>query len=535
MEEDEYTWDSEEDEDSDSEDDKYYAKLEDEEHNVEEYYAKASFALGIRGPTQTDTPLNAPVISRLRSEAEELNKSIHELKTQLAALQDRLEAIEEQLSTVVYPINTVPPEIMCRIFAAAVSLSPPAKVPVILLRITSVSQRWRAIAIAEPHLWTNASFFLKREKSSPLFELFLQRAQGLPIIVSTPRARLPRDLFDSTARWKEADLDAISLGFKCPISGFDFPHLTKLTLKLSTAPQSDLRSTFQKAIHLQELSINNPQLVSQLSIPIQQLRKLTILSNWQVSYFDVISLLPELVALEELSLIADFVGIDDASTLIMPFLSTLSLLGENTASLLADLTLPSLSSLHLSYFHWGEARKIIHECLSRSLANVTSLDLSLINSGSYSTDYSTIRVLLFSPSFDMTRELILPLLELDSRHSKLLAADLARLDFLPNLEIFTLVVPHPSRYRSSMASRPSPVKIELRPFLDGLAMRVANALSTGHTMKLSQFVIEHAPHSFCDEDMYSLRNLQHHLQIKVAMPHGYFSNMEFMGRLTSGA
>ncbi|KAF7314877.1 hypothetical protein MIND_00001400 [Mycena indigotica] len=516
----------------------------DHEFTVEQYYAEASRALaslGLRERRQPENPLDSMTIARLRQEAEQIKKTIDSLKY-------RLDVIEEQLKTVVYPVDTLPPEILCKIFAAVVS-SAPRTVDVALLRITAVSQRWRAVAIADPHLWTRTCYFIRYSKNcDTLHQHFLQRAQGLPITLSTTGFdlvpdRLPRGVFDSASQWIEAHLQAgfnafdlyeatfrraTSLPVFVPFD-FDFPQLTKLTLDIPNIDRFNnsrsQRNVFQSAVHLRELAVSNILSISQFAIPTQRLRKLTV--NGPAQYLDVILILPELLMLEELSLLtlvrnpesdAEIIG-EPESTITMPYLSTLLLLEENSACVLPHLTLPALKTLHLSYFTFKDVKSYIHPCLTRSNANI--LSLFIVSTWSY----KVIQSLVFSrnsPVFHSTQEFVLRLFDMDAESGKLLAADFAQLAFLPNLESLTLVVPQP-REGKSTSIKASSLTIEIGPFVDGLAMRVANALSAGvrHTMKLSRFVVDCASSAISDKDLGDLKHLQDQLQVPVLMPNGH--------------
>ncbi|KAF7298552.1 hypothetical protein MIND_00801900 [Mycena indigotica] len=115
----------------------------------------------------THGPLPPSDIHLLRKEAEQIEKAIDGLEFQLAQLKDRLAAIQGHLSVTVYPVSTLPAEILCNIFASAVSSSLGGEITRALLLITSVCQRWRHVAIADPiqKLWTNTCYFVKNVDS----------------------------------------------------------------------------------------------------------------------------------------------------------------------------------------------------------------------------------------------------------------------------------------------------------------------------------------------------------------------------------
>ncbi|KAJ7757562.1 hypothetical protein B0H16DRAFT_1537075 [Mycena metata] len=99
----------------------------------------------------------------LRAQLAAVDAAIAELRSRLKALEDVRGPIQRQLNRIVYPVLTLPPEIVTSIFLQY--LSPPAvftprkktgskptlPVPLLLLQICRV---WREIALSAPDLWS---------------------------------------------------------------------------------------------------------------------------------------------------------------------------------------------------------------------------------------------------------------------------------------------------------------------------------------------------------------------------------------------
>ncbi|KAF7292035.1 F-box domain-containing protein [Mycena indigotica] len=475
-----------------------------------------------RSPTGSDLdaspPLSSAEIVRLREEAARIVKTIGTLTIQL-------EEIQQTLATVVYPVNTLPAELLCRIFAAAVSSSPRSQVNYTLLHITAVCQRWRSVALADPRLWTRACYCINGEKRDLLFEHFIARTQGLPIEFSTIGGDeyreilghwwFPDHIFASASRWGEVDLSAeepsiLTLDALGTIAALELPFLSQMTLDGWTAeilaPDKHPKFHSQSTPQLSELAISIPNLVFDLAFPAHQLRKLTILRP--AFYRDILSILPHLISLEELSLSSLTIDLalafdDEPKTLLtMPHLSALWLLGIKSPVVLYYLVLPSLASLHVSDFDYSDAESAINPCIVRSAASVVSLSLvpNTYNAFTY----------LLSSALASVKDLTVTLFPMDDNGGQCCAAGLADFDKLPNLESLTLVVP---------VATPGPVNI--RPFLDGVAMRATGAMLADVEMKLTQFVVEFPPYGISPEDMRDLEHLHRQLDVPVRMPKGY--------------
>ncbi|KAF7289153.1 F-box domain-containing protein [Mycena indigotica] len=460
--------------------------------------------------------LDPPTKSKLREEAEQLKQAIGELKTKLASLEDRLDAIQLDLSCLVYPINTLPNEILCNIFAAAVSSSLQTRVEAnrIRLEITAVCRHWRSIAIADPRLWTQTYYGVK-PGSEPclvqdrIFERFLPRVRDLPIkyTVDLQRQRwLPRRAFNSVAQWQEASLTSRYWpdcwdGNPAPNGSTICPRLTKLTVNVED-PVIKPSHLVMEAPHLRDLSINVISgLLSHLLFPTHQLKILTLLEP-PAEYAQLLLLLTQLSGLEELSISMtspfeeEFIDDEDWSSkppVRLPRLSNLSL-GTGECFFLKFLDLPALTTLHLSRFD-EESAQLLGPSVIRSSASITSLFLEPTSYAAYCTAISSV--------VDSVKHLTVTLFDMNTHEAKECSADLARLGYLPNLESMTFVTDKGHGGGN------------VKPFLEGIAMRIANALFGGaaHEIKLTGLVLDsRVPGMIPAEDMRSLVYLQKSLR-----------------------
>ncbi|KAF7311779.1 F-box domain-containing protein [Mycena indigotica] len=444
--------------------------------------------------------LSAADIVVLRQEAATLDDTIAALERQLGQLKARRDAIHTMLSDVIYPMHTLPTELLCHVFQALVALCLPDEVNSALLAVTAVCQRWRSIAIADPHLWTTTCYIL-RGGPDPLFDHFLARTQGLPIAIAIEETRhtsecaLTPAVLSSCHQWREADLSVADLDvhfrIESPDTELDLPHLTKLRLNVDQRTEYYNYQTFAHAPRLQDLAISYPNLIRSLGFPMHQLRKLSVLHR--AAARDVLSLLPELVVLEELA-VASLLRITnrDQQMVEMRSLTTLRLLGENSCVILRYLLLPRLALLHLAELDDYDADVLVRGCLSRSATDIAALSLFLVDV------HCSALLMLLRPRVvgGALTCLTIAKLKATRMEQKALAALLASADFLPDLAALTLVAPSPA---------------VLGAFWDGLARRLANAAQGAkHAVKLRQLVVQ--PEGMSTDDMRRLRELQRRLE-----------------------
>ncbi|KAJ7055977.1 hypothetical protein C8F01DRAFT_1156524 [Mycena amicta] len=452
----------------------------------------------IRFSPSPDSPrLSDAEIHRLRVELAATEMSIRDLHLQLARLEARREDIQKKLATIVYPVSSLPAEILCKIFAAAVASSPLDEVHATLLKITAVCQQWRATAIADPNLWTTIEY---TSATDDLFKCFLARTRGLPLHVSFVEDGRD-DLSDtplmaSSSQWKEANLSVLdSLEPFRTIAALEIPlqlpWLEKLTIDVyHTSPPIQL---FSQATRLRDLTVGYAGLVFQLGFPTPQIRTLVLLHPTALS--EMLALMPLMPALEDLSFgfISDQEDTTTPPPILMSALSTLSVGSDSDGTaekLLRKLLLPALRTLHLHKLTDAEAESIV-DCIDRSSATLHSIFL-------HSTEYDTAMRILRSESAEIcssVRKLGFEPYKMTVQEEKSFTADLANGEFLPELESFTLLIPRMSRVSSP---------IRIRPFVDGTTARVWNAHFEGQQLeelKLKEFTLDFGSREISREDV----------------------------------
>ncbi|KAF7303526.1 hypothetical protein MIND_00581800 [Mycena indigotica] len=484
--------------------------------NVFHDHAAAIQALSFFRPfvRRSDFPLNVAAISRLRDEAEHIQNAINALKPQLETLEDRLAAIQHDLSSVVYPVNSLPAEILGRMFEVAMDSVPPHEINRTRFRITAVCRLWRDIAIAHPHVWTRIYPPRRTLNSSSdsLFDDSLQHARGLPLEFSLPRhSRPPRFLFNSAAQWAVASVESTPWSrFASHDHRIECPRLTKLVIDLQDFTRPNQYYMELDTPNLRELSIRTPTYLTgpYLSFPRHQLKKLTIRQS--ATYEELLPLLAELVGLEELVIASAFNwggSVDpkfEVTPVLMPHLSTLLLGALTNAYLLKYVDLPALTTLELADFDAEEIQLVI-SCIVRSGARITTLSLM-------PTIYADLKHAFLSPAFSPVTQLLVTAFNMRPSKAQQCAADLARLDTLPNLAAFTLHVAAGRRQDRNWDRDARDGLVSLEPFLEGVASRAANALqAVGHGMpvKLTKLCTEFsAPSRISSQDMRGAARLQ---------------------------
>ncbi|KAF7352407.1 F-box domain-containing protein [Mycena venus] len=93
----------------------------------------------------------------IRAEVASLTSSISHYKKLLDDMQTRLGVLQSQLDSVVYPVSTLPPEMMSEIFTHCLpterwmDMVNTSEAPLLLMH---VCRTWRQITISTPNLWT---------------------------------------------------------------------------------------------------------------------------------------------------------------------------------------------------------------------------------------------------------------------------------------------------------------------------------------------------------------------------------------------
>ncbi|KAJ6542936.1 hypothetical protein B0H19DRAFT_957879, partial [Mycena capillaripes] len=91
----------------------------------------------------------------IRLRIDEIRSTILRYETYLQALEEKQRELETALSTIVYPVLTLPPEIVSRIFVECLPshgrVRPSPRTPPLVL--AQICQKWREIALTDSILW----------------------------------------------------------------------------------------------------------------------------------------------------------------------------------------------------------------------------------------------------------------------------------------------------------------------------------------------------------------------------------------------
>ncbi|KAJ7078141.1 hypothetical protein B0H15DRAFT_860691 [Mycena belliarum] len=142
-------------------------------------YGAPAYYGGAAPPMHTAAQLRAHLTDIERDMADVERRMAEEM----ARLRNKKEAILQSLAAIVYPVLTLPPEIISEIFLHYVHGRPSGHPP----RLTRICSSWRAIAISTPGLWNRLhaeSENWDAQKLSRRFQMWLPRAGGLPHLLA---------------------------------------------------------------------------------------------------------------------------------------------------------------------------------------------------------------------------------------------------------------------------------------------------------------------------------------------------------------
>ncbi|KAJ7854660.1 hypothetical protein B0H13DRAFT_2206211 [Mycena leptocephala] len=329
--------------------------------------------------------------SALRSRLSQIERQIAALAAQMAPLRAEREMVSVDLATIVYPVLTLPNEIIAEIFIQYVD-EHPNRSP---MRLASVCRLWRAVAVSTCKLWTYfnsghrftchpGSGFDTRPHLADLLLCWLPRAGRLPldICLKLPTSPSPesdqilRILGQYSSQWKSLDLASNGpFSFPADVRG-PFPHLT--TVALWAHPSSlgaTTIPTLVNAPHLREVQLDAIELVDwRTSVPWTQLTNLDLLFHDVLECLEILTYTPNL---EVLTFRTDH-GPEDPILLAPPMLHrlhTLKLGPDGGNELLPYLNLPALDDLRLSSVTW-ESVEAVAALITRSGCSPTTLLLS---------------------------------------------------------------------------------------------------------------------------------------------------------------
>ncbi|KAJ7897738.1 hypothetical protein B0H13DRAFT_2337798 [Mycena leptocephala] len=289
----------------------------------------------------------------------------------------------------VHPVLGIPPEILSEIFLHCVELTY-RRSP---LRLASICNAWRAVALSTPALWT--SFHASHINAGPStvdnmfrsLQCWLPRAGSLPLDLNIrfpslmslwgPVEPILSILAQYSSQWSTVNLDLLE-PISFPIdSTRGLPSLRKLSLHLIYPPRDDKPfttvTTFLRAPQLREAVLKNISPV-RISLPWIQLTSLHLYGDAKTSV-EVLKLTPNL---EILSAFLDFLYGPPTPIIVLPRLHTLRLISFHyePPTLLQNLTLPGIGKLDLEHFQIYHLAAL-DSFLARSKSSIKTLNLNM--------------------------------------------------------------------------------------------------------------------------------------------------------------
>ncbi|KAJ7079505.1 hypothetical protein C8R43DRAFT_1083210 [Mycena crocata] len=185
--------------------------------------------------------LFTPAYSRSRIDA--VDSQIADLKRTIKQLKLERFILETHLETYVYPVLTLPNEIISEIFLQSLSPSDSLSGPTSPIFLGHICRKWRAITLSTPTLWTvirlDVDTTTKHEKQLRLLDIWLARSRDCPLSISITEychcpisesfaSRFLAAIIPHSRRWRSVSLHILFSAF--PMISGELPILSELTI-----------------------------------------------------------------------------------------------------------------------------------------------------------------------------------------------------------------------------------------------------------------------------------------------------------------
>ncbi|KAJ7191553.1 hypothetical protein GGX14DRAFT_600302 [Mycena pura] len=270
---------------------------------------------GSHRPTVSETS----ALAADRAQIARLDGQFLALQRSLRAVQEERARVQERLDGYIYPIFTLPNEIVAEIFLRFLPVylkRPPSSGILSPMMLGQICHRWREIAWSAPALWRAISVhcftpFSKGPRAGllPLLEGWMTRAASLPLSISLFleeddddtisnseedddfddagfRAQLVQTLVSQCSRWEHVKLAGIMPEDLKLFVGHRMPLLRSLGLVSGTWDQE---SVFQDVPLLRSLTLSQQLQPSFLPLPFSQLTTLVMTSAYEPVLLDILS------------------------------------------------------------------------------------------------------------------------------------------------------------------------------------------------------------------------------------------------------
>ncbi|KAJ7641454.1 hypothetical protein FB45DRAFT_1125274, partial [Roridomyces roridus] len=313
---------------------------------------------------------SSPIVSghQLRARLAQIELQIDALGAQMAALRTERDAVTRDLQSVVYPVLSLPNEIMGEIFTQYVDTE---RNPMLL---TWVCRSWREVALSTSRLWTCSWVNLPVK----MVALWLSRSGSLPLDVDVefkdPQSseELCKILSGYWAR-----LEAFSVQTKMREELLHLPRAFSRLRKLQIYSPHVVLQSFD-APQLREVVLHSHSLKEWRNIlPCVQLTKVELLV---CNIEEYLVLLSQTINLEELTILDELyhhntpIRIGTTSVPVqLPRLHTVSLWPEESCRLFQYMTLPALADVTITVtmnWDWNMFADLVSEskCLLQKLS-----------------------------------------------------------------------------------------------------------------------------------------------------------------------
>ncbi|KAJ7073959.1 hypothetical protein C8F01DRAFT_1360705 [Mycena amicta] len=272
-------------------------------------------------------PVSTPLTRKAdRAQLAQLDAEIHKLHLALSALYAERKPVQDRLDSYIYPVMTLPNEIVSEIFIQylpAYPVCPPLLGNGSPTKLAQICSRWRSIAVATPALWRAIGLFeytipgRSPEVQIATMQTWLKRSGSLPLSIllsdNYTDGRRPAiagaidHLLDHCARWEYALLSLpneydsrYSHRFQGPM-----PSLLQLQLRYDEEFQLDVVIGQLDAPKLRNVSVQIFDMTPQRLIPCIPWVKLTQLNLHYVTPVVALAILRETENLVDCRLVFD--------------------------------------------------------------------------------------------------------------------------------------------------------------------------------------------------------------------------------------
>ncbi|KAF7368680.1 hypothetical protein MVEN_00192300 [Mycena venus] len=241
----------------------------------------------------------------IRSRIAKIEHSIAGIESQLAALRADKEQLQSALSSIVYPVLTVPPEIMSVVFLHGAS-------EFILdrvwnnLRLAGVCRAWQDIVFSTCELWTKIALNCHRGgEPSIILKTWLTRSGGLPLdlrIIFSPNETDTDTVWSAltahSAQWRNMELlifDSVVLSLETLPSSL--PLLQRLVIEGDVTLGDPGNGHPISTPQFRELNLDIPFVMYQLALPLSGITTLSLSGSSAAGISQILAFTPDLEVL----------------------------------------------------------------------------------------------------------------------------------------------------------------------------------------------------------------------------------------------